>query len=267
MRPRYMRAAVPPPMYFQERDGEIVTALSRYDGVLAKRHLRSLFWPGASWRAMEMRLSLLYHQGYLDWPNAEQWRTKPIPEPMCWLGWKGALWLAGRSGIDVQPPRAVNESQLRLLNNRLREQGWRWLREPRWNQLRHDLTVVDVRLAIERAVGGLPYLTLEDWVLESEFRAVPDEVEYTVTLGNGKRLHKKRGVIPDGYFVLVDHYRQPKVYQHEHGSYSKWTWARTILLAFFKRRCWPGARICKALRIRRGLAATVGGGWWSRPGE
>lgn len=208
MRPRYMRAAVPPPMHFQQRDGEILTALDRYDGVLAKRHVKLLFWPGASWRAMEMRLSLLYHQGYLDWPTVAQWRTRPIPEPVCWLGWKGAVWLAGRSGLDIQPPRTVNEAQLRRLNNRLREQGRRWLREPRWSQLRHDLTVVDVRLAIERAVGELPYLTLEDWMLESAFRAAPDEVEYTITLGNGKRLHKKRGIVPDGYFVIEDERRK-----------------------------------------------------------
>ena len=59
------------------------------DGVLARRHLKALFWPEMTKQAMEQRLSTLYHNGYLNWPNLEQRRTKPIPEPVVWLGWRG----------------------------------------------------------------------------------------------------------------------------------------------------------------------------------
>lgn len=85
MRPHYSRASSPPPLRFQSRDGALLSAIYDRDGVIAKRQLKDMFWPGASTRAMEMRLSLLYHQGYLDWPSLEQRRTRPISEPICWL--------------------------------------------------------------------------------------------------------------------------------------------------------------------------------------
>jgi len=207
-RPRYTRAEVPPPMRFQPRDGEILTALERYDGVLARRHIKALFWPQASVRAMEMRLSLLYHQGYLDWPNIEQRRTKPMPEPLCWLGWKGVLWVASQQGLEVEYPKTINETQMRRLEKELRTRGLRWLREPRWSQLAHDIAVTDVRMAVEQAVSALPNLRLEQWIGESEFRTVTDVVEFAVTVHGGIPKRKKRGVIPDGYFVILDQYRQ-----------------------------------------------------------
>lgn len=207
-RPRYTRAEIPPALWFQERDGKILAALYRYDGMLARRHIKALFWSKASVRAMEMRLSLLYHQGYLDWPNREQRSTKPIPEPMCWLGWKGALCVASQQGLAVEYPKTINETQLRRLEKELRTRGLRWLREPRWSQLAHDIAVTDVRMAVEQAVSGLPNLTLEKWVGESAFRTVTDVVEFVVTVHSGTPKRKKRGVIPDGYFVILDTYRQ-----------------------------------------------------------
>lgn len=194
-------------MRFQDRDGEILMALDRYDGVVAKRQLKTLFWPTATQRAMELRLAELHAHGYIAWPMREHWRTRPIPEPICWLGWQGALWLAGQRGLAVKYPRTISESSLRRLAHSLKAQGQRWVREPRWSQLAHDVAVVDVRLAVERAVREVPHLRLERWVTESEFRARPTVVPYTITLESGKVLHKKRGVIPDGYFELVDERR------------------------------------------------------------
>src|SRR5688572_479726 len=87
--PQAAAAAKPAAMRFQPRDGALLQALCSYDGVLARRHLKQLFWAQASVRAMEMRLSLLHRQGYVDWPSPEQRRLYAIPEPICWLGWKG----------------------------------------------------------------------------------------------------------------------------------------------------------------------------------
>ena len=192
---------------FQERDGEILRAVYRYDGVLAKRHIKGMFWPDASTRAMEMRLSTLYHQAYLDWPNREQWRTKPIPEAICWLGWKGALWIAGDSKLEVEPPRTPNETQLRRLAAQLREHGIRWLREPRWSQLAHDLSVVDFRQAVEKAVNETPSLAFEEWIPEGVFLSNMDVVAYSVRDRKGSVKQQKRGVRPDGYFSIVDNRR------------------------------------------------------------
>jgi hypothetical protein len=195
-------------MRFQDRDGEILQAIDRYDGMLAKRQLKALFWPQTTQRAMELRLAELHEHGYLAWPTREHWRTRPIPEPICWLGWQGALWLAGQRGLTVEHPRTMTETGLRRLAQSLKAQGQRWVREPRWSQLAHDIAVADVRLAVERSVQEIPHLKLAQWVTESEFRARPTVVPYTITLENGKALNKKRGVIPDGYFEIVDERRQ-----------------------------------------------------------
>ena len=133
-RPRYRRADLSPPMRFQARDAAILQAIYENDGILARRHLKALFWPHATKQAMEQRLSSLYHNGYLNWPNLEQRRTKPVPEPVVWLGWRGALSIAGQHGVQVQPPKSSNENQLRIIEKRLRDQGIRWHREPRWIQ-------------------------------------------------------------------------------------------------------------------------------------
>ncbi len=192
---------------FQERDGAVLHAIYQYDGVLARRHLKEMFWPDKTWRAMEIRLSRLYKHGYLDWPSYKQRQTKPIPEPICWLGWKGVLWLAGETGLLIDPPKSVNEAQLRLLDRRLRDAGLHWLREPRWNQLVHDLSIVDVRLAVEKAVRELPRLTLETWIGESTFQSHMDVVEYALPRQEGGVKTVKKGVRPDGYFVVLDNNR------------------------------------------------------------
>ena len=193
---------------FQTRDGEILRAIYRYDGVLAKRHIKSLFWPNTSLRAMEMRLSALYHQSYLDWPTQEQWRIKPIPEAICWIGWRGALWIAGDRKLEVEPPRTPNETQLRRLAAKLREHSIHWLREPRWSQLAHDLSVVDFRQAVERAANETPSLALEEWIPEGAFLSHMDEVVYAIRDRKGSRKQQKRGIRPDGYFVIVDNGRR-----------------------------------------------------------
>lgn len=189
------------PMRFQERDGEIVAAIHKYDGVLAKRQIKQLFWPGASVQAMERRLVLLARVGYLAIPTLEQRRVNPIPEPIVWLGWRGALFVATQLGFDVPMPTPVNENQLRKFEKLLRETGVRWQREPRWSQLAHDIAVNDFRLAVEAALDHWPSLSLEQWVAEGEFLSKMD----TVALAGTKQ---SKGVRPDGFFVLVDHMRQ-----------------------------------------------------------
>ncbi len=200
----------PPPMKFQERDGQILHAVYEVgDGMLARRQLKEMFWPDSkSARAMEKRLSLLYHNGYLNRPSRWQLRTKPIAEPIYWLGWKGILWVASQNCHDFEPPKNEKESSMRSFTRRLREVDIRWLREPRWSQLQHDLAVTDFRLSVEKAVGELQRLNLELWVPESRFLTDYDEVEYPVASQNGEIKIKKKGIRPDGYFVIADERRK-----------------------------------------------------------
>jgi len=189
-------------MRFQDRDTQILWSIYKNDGFLAKRQLKQMYWPDKSWRAMEQRLSKLHAWDYLDWPSREQRKFYPVPEPVCWLGWRGAVLIAGIQGIRVEPPKNDKENQLRLLQKALHDQGIRWMREPRWSVLAHDLAVVDFRLAVEKAIKQLSKYTLEKWLPEGEFRSNMDVVQLSTQDRNGRIIRMKRGVCPDAYFEI-----------------------------------------------------------------
>ena len=197
-------------MRFQQRDGEICQAIDHYGGVLARRHLKSLFWSHAkTMRALQKRVSKLVINHYLARPTDLHRRTKPIPEPtVYWLDHEGILWVAGQKGVKVNPPASQNENQMRGLANRLRDQGIRWLREPRWIQLYHDLKVVDFQMATEKAIDEVPAMVLDQWVHEYQFRVNRDTVEYTIKGRDGGVKREKKQVRPDSYFVIADRQRQ-----------------------------------------------------------
>lgn len=191
-------------MQFQSRDGKILERIYENDGVMARRHLKNLFWPDKSWRAMERRIKKLKDAGYISKPSRDLYKIHPIPEPICWLGLQGAIYLAGQKGVDVGLPESENETQVRDFQKELRKHGIRWTREPRWSLLRHDLAAIDFRLAIENAVGMLPGYTLTKWIPEGEFRSNMDVVEFKTKDRKGIYRKTKKGVCPDGYFEIVD---------------------------------------------------------------
>jgi hypothetical protein len=195
-------------MRFQSRDAEILQAIYENEGILARRHLKALFWPDKNWRAMEQRLAKLCQAGFISWPSKEQYKIYPIPEAICWLGWQGALYIAGTTGIKVDPPSGDNEYKLRLLESKLRKNGFRWVREPRWSMLSHDLTVVDFRLALRNSLNQLTQYTLSKWLSESVFRSEPDVITYTIKTTVGKSFTSKKGVLPDAYFEIIDEARR-----------------------------------------------------------
>jgi len=205
---RYKRRQTPPPMRFQSRDGEIIQAIYKYDGVLARRQIKNLFWKNVSVKTMERRLTLLYHNGFLNLPTLDQRRRNPISEPIVWLGWRGILFVAHQLDINIDDPVSSNENQLRKLEKNLRLQDIRWQREPRWSQLAHDIAVNDFRFAIERAAIKWPSVTLERWVPEGDFLRQMDTIEFEYKDRNSKLKKRRKGVRPDGYFVLLDHLRQ-----------------------------------------------------------
>jgi hypothetical protein len=159
---------------------------------------------------MERRLSILFHNGYLNWPGNLERRTKPIPEPIVWLGWKGIIQVAGRKGISVTGPKNLGENQMRTLQHELRKQGIRWLREPRWSQLEHDLAVVDFRMKVEKDIVTLPTLNLNEWLPEGEFLTNTDFIEITIKDKNGHPKKIKKGIRPDSFFAITDEFRKIK---------------------------------------------------------
>jgi hypothetical protein len=198
----------PPSMRFQDRDGEILQTIADYGGLVAKRQLKEMFWQGKSLRAMEKRLSKLHQNGLIAWPSREQWRSKPLPEPILWIDWKGMLWLAGKTGAAISPPVNEGENQMRQFENRLREAGYRWLREPRWMQLEHDLAIIDFRLAVEKSLRSLPHLEMEEWIHERILHCNMDVIEYEIEGRDGRLCLMKKGICPDSYFVVTDRRRQ-----------------------------------------------------------
>ncbi len=206
--PEFNPAVQPPGIRFQTRDEIILNAIYEVGGVVAKRQVKEMFWLNKTWRAMEKRLSKLYHNGFIDWPDREQWRREPISEAVCWLGWKGAIHLAQSWGLPVDPPTKVNENQLRKLESLLRRQNFHWMREPRWIQLAHDLAVVDFRLLLDKAIRECPSLALSEWLHEGIFRSQMDIMEYEVEGQNGTTRKMKKGVCPDAFFVVDDEQRK-----------------------------------------------------------
>jgi len=206
----YNRKEIQPAIHFQNRDEAVLQTIFEFGGVLAKRQLKEMFWPDKSWRAMEIRLSKLYHNGYLDWPDPKQRRSEPIPEPVCWLGWRGALEIAARFDQQIDPPRNTNENQLRILETNLRKQGFHWLREPHWSILQHDLAVIDFKIQVEDEVAKSTGFLLENWKFETEFRSDPDVITYTAKDRNGVFRQLKKRVLPDAYFEIIDRERQMK---------------------------------------------------------
>ena len=197
-----------PPMRFQDRDTRILQAIQGYGGVLAKRQVHSIFFPGKSQRAMQKRLAKLKGSEYINWPSLNQRKLHPIPEPILWLDWKGALLLANNANLKIQKPNTINENQLRLFERALRGKGLRWLREPRWIQLNHDLTTVDIRLKFEKDIQDFSHLRLDQWTNETVFRSNMDRVTFSYKDTKGRLRQGKRGVIPDGFFCIIDQNRQ-----------------------------------------------------------
>lgn len=190
-------------MRFQNRDGEILEMIYAYGGVVAKRHIKTKFWPTATKRSMEQRLAKLFHSEYISWPDLEQRKTKPIPEPICWLNWRGALYLAKSMALVIEAPKKINENQLRDLQKQLRKANFKWVREPHWLQLNHDLKLIDVRISIEEAIDELPNFILQEWINEGEFRSNLVEIEYRTKV-NGQLKRHKKSIIPDSYFMITD---------------------------------------------------------------
>ena len=115
--------------------------------------------------------------------------------------------MAGQQGIEVKEPSKTSENQLRQLARQLRKQSIHWLREPRWNQISHDLFCVDSRRKLEKDVSQTQNFTLEEWLEESYFRRDVDVIEYNLNGKNGKKVKKKKGVIPDGCAVIANEAR------------------------------------------------------------
>lgn len=162
-----------------ERDKLILKAIYEFDGMMGAEQIQRLFF--SSWYRTRLRLAKLYNEGYVNHPDRKL--RAALPQMIYWLTKKGAAEVAGMYGKT------------------LTGQGFKWRRKVRWYLVSHDLEINDFRVEMLLACEQLGHLTLAHWTPSGDFWARPDKIEYTGL--DGKVL--KRGVRPDGYFVLHNH--------------------------------------------------------------
>jgi hypothetical protein len=162
---------------FTKRDGEILEAIHRFDGMLSPSQVARLFFnPNTGLRQAQHRLHLLWGGGYLKRPD--RFKRMEIGAAVYFLDKKGASYVAGLRGEILS--------------------GFKWRTKPRWSLVKHDLAVNDFIIDMMWSCGEHPYFELKEWIPSGEFWANPDEVKYTDH--NGKRA--KRRVRPDIYFLI-----------------------------------------------------------------
>ena len=176
--PRYKRAASPPPMQLTDRDEKIISCVSEFR-FATQEQLQALVFTPTTASSCKRRLTLLYHNGYLD--------RRLIPLRSA-FGSNRAVYCLDRRGAELLSYRHKTGSAVI---------HWR----PADNNrelyfLEHMIAANDVRSAATLAAQRMS-LTI-NWTDERELRSramkqlVKDPKKPTTLLA----------VVPDGYFVL-----------------------------------------------------------------
>jgi len=176
--PRYKRADTPPKMVLTPRDEEIIRWVYELRFATQEQIQQLLFSPTTA-SSSKRRLTLLYHNSYLDRRLIPLRSRFGANRAAYCLDKRGAqlLTFRQRSGAEVNWRPTDNDRELYFLS--------------------HTLATNDVRVAVTGAAKSQDYdLT---WVDEQTLRtkAMRDLVE------DPKRPGEKLAVIPDGYFQLA----------------------------------------------------------------
>ncbi|MCZ7538791.1 MAG: replication-relaxation family protein [Anaerolineae bacterium] len=174
--PHFERATEPPTMVFTPRDKDILEAIYHHEGVLADYQIERLFFD--STRRMKARMSLLYHNGYVNRLSRQQRNSYGFMA--YFLDEKGIDYLASVRGVLPKDLRARAKDE-------------------RTSLIRHDVKLNDVRIAVMAALENLPDVEVVEWVNSRTFWADHDTVTYQDK--DGKRL--RRNIRPDAYFYIV----------------------------------------------------------------
>ena len=245
-------------MRFQNRDGLLLEHIYENDGVVAKRQLKEKFWHKRSLRAMEQRLAKLRKARYIDWPSRDDYKIHPIPEPICWLDVRGAVYVAGRNGISEEVPKVINENKKRLLQKQLLMNDFRWVREPRWSLIRHDLAVIDFRYAVEAAANQLFSINVGQWITEMVFRSKPDNVSYFLKKRDGNVAKLNRRVIPDAYFEVIEEIRKERHKPYKIRLLLEMDMGTHDTFRFGREKVVPGIAYIKSSKYKRRFGSNSG---------
>jgi len=177
-----------------KRDVPLLQTIYQLGGIIHKRHLKVLFWPNAvTDRALEKRVNeKLSHNGYILRTSEADHEEHPMSEGVYCLGIRGAVLVAKAQGLSVAEPETLgtpDDKPHRNVLNQLKKQDFYWRRVPNWEGLPHDLKVIDVYVALRRAIEAQPgRFHLLQWVHEGAFRHKSSELQ----------------TLPDAYLKISD---------------------------------------------------------------
>lgn len=173
-RKRFERQDPPPPMVMTERDSHILETVYHYRA-LTQTHIQRLLFTDTSATVPQRRLSLLYHNGYLErqaLPSIGGVVTSPI---VYLLDRRGGEYLIQQRGYDeVRWKRSDNQVGHEFIEHRLMMNSFR----------------IEVVLACQRL--GLPLL---DW---QDDTSLSQDYDRVVVAGHKQPIP----IVPDGYFAI-----------------------------------------------------------------
>lgn len=181
--PRYKRAASPPPMQLTDRDEQIIEWVYQLRFATAEQ-IQALLFAEASASSCRHRLTLLYHNGYLDR------RLLPLSSA---FGANRAVYCLDRRGAELLSYR--NKTGTPVL--------WRPADNDRELYfLQHLVDSNDFR--VSATLGAMKIGTNIDWLDERTLRT--NAMKQMVK--DPRRQGQLLAVIPDGYFSLEDEGRR-----------------------------------------------------------
>ena len=179
--PRHERAKTPPPMRLQPRDLEILVTIGYEYRYLTARQVHLLFF-GGSMSQTRLRLTKLYHNGYLD--RVYRPVVKGSAEAIYCLDKRGADALAAELDVD-------------------RDQVfWQGRKKPLCqNSLEHALRVNDFRVGMSIACAKTGTVSLAGkWIDEQLLREADQRVK--VPNPSDPDRHIECPIVADGFFGL-----------------------------------------------------------------
>lgn len=159
-----------------ERDIGVLEDIYLYGGILSANHIQMLRFAGSSERVRQGRLGPLFHQGFIS-------RTSLAGRA---LAGTMVYWLTKLGARQV----AASLEREDVLKN--------YMRQPKFMEIRHDLKIVDVLIAVRQACSASNTFEFLDLVVERELRSRAVSVSYTSM--EGRRARQK--VVPDAFFVI-----------------------------------------------------------------
>jgi hypothetical protein len=179
--PRHKRAKTPPPMQLQPRDVEILIAVGQKYRYLTARQIHLLFF-GGSMSQTRLRLTKLYHNGYLD--RVYRPTVKGSAEAIYCLCKKGADIIAAE--LDIDRAQVFWQGRNKALSQ---------------NSLEHAMRVNDFRVAMSVACDrtGLAKLAGE-WIDEQLLRDLKQKVKVPYPSDPDRLIDCP--IVADGFFGL-----------------------------------------------------------------